>query len=227
LAGEEAHLAFDLARKLVHTNGFMFREIIHGPKMVQSVTAFQSLLHRPYWNRVWAIQEVYSAKYAEVLWGDESIPWILLLEAQECLNRNQKTLWGFLGDQPSLVDFISDIWYRGPRGLRSDTEESELTLFDALRWHNDKLSSRPEDKVYALFVITRARNDPRISIDYTRGVRQIYIDTISYIIQSTQRLDVICGLQYRTRNLFNLPSWVVDWTNIYNGCLMNLHPSVF
>jgi hypothetical protein len=72
-----------------------------------------------------------------------------------------------------------------------------------------------EDKVYALLGITTARDDPRIVVDYNKGAREVYIDTTTYIIQSTNKLDIICSMQHASPSHLMLPSWVVDWTT---GC---------
>ncbi|KAH8592659.1 heterokaryon incompatibility, partial [Bisporella sp. PMI_857] len=69
--GEEeqrSDLAFTLAHQLVDYNarGEDTSLLINDPRIARHFRAFQLLLWRPYWRRVWVIQEVYSAKQAEV-----------------------------------------------------------------------------------------------------------------------------------------------------------------
>lgn len=48
-------------------------------------------------------------------------------------------------------------------------------------------------------------------MDYSKSVRQVYIDAANYIIESTEKLDIICSM-VRGDDEFKLPSWVPAWT---------------
>ncbi|KAE8440795.1 hypothetical protein EG329_006573 [Mollisiaceae sp. DMI_Dod_QoI] len=222
-AAEDSHLAFELAEELVslEETGQDSSAWMSSPDRTKHFVAFDLLLTRPYWSRVWVVQEVNSARRAEIMCGEDFILWTKLLQAQNIINSNQGLLWKLARDEPCLSDFPSDVWYEGPRGLLSHIGSQEPSLFEALRWHCTKVSSLAEDKVYAILGITSARDDPRIVIDYSRGVQQVYIDTTTYIIQSTKRLDIICGMQCTQRSNLGLPSWVIDWVDAYTSCLLD------
>jgi hypothetical protein len=225
-AAEDSHLAFDLARELVTMERFSGNdgiEQIMSSERTKDFCAFHLLLTRSYWTRVWVVQEVNSARQVHVLCGDDSIPWKTLLRAQNIINSNQAALWDLVRDEPRQSNFTSDVWYEGPRGLLSHIESEEPSLFEALRWHCTKESTLAEDKVYAILGITSAKNDPQLVIDYSRGAQPLFIDTAKYIIRSTRRLDVICGVQKspHSKSDMNLPSWVVNWVDAYTSCLLD------
>ncbi|KUJ19175.1 uncharacterized protein LY89DRAFT_773274 [Mollisia scopiformis] len=224
-AAEDSRLVPSLAETLVawedDSQGPI--EQIINPRRKNEFCALQALLTRTYWTRVWVVQEVNSAKEAHILCGEDLLPWETLLRAQNIVNLNQSALWKLVKDDPRLASFTSDVWYEGPRGLLSHIGNEEPSLFEALRWHCTKESTLPEDKVYAILGITTAKEDPAMVIDYSRGVEQLYIDTTKYIIQSTRRLDVICGMQrpHHLKSAMELPSWVVNWVDAYTSCLLD------
>lgn len=109
-----------------------------------------------------------------------------------------------------------------PDGTQLHTQSSPKppSLFEALLWHYDKLSNCPEDKIYSLIGLTSARGDSRLVIDYARGARQAFIDAVKYTLPTTQRLDIICGMQPGSNSL-QLPSWVPDWTASYRNSIFD------
>lgn len=175
-------------------------------------TAFQALLHRGYWNGIWVIQEVNAAKEAEVICGQDTIPWKDLLAAQNAIVSNRDACWKLVRDNPKMAKFASDVYYEGPRGLVIQCDGQTPTLFEALRWHCTKTSTQPEDRIYGLAGITTAGSDPRFILDYSRSIRQIYIDAAVYIIETTRNLDIICIMQVPAQQTL-VPCWVPDWLN--------------
>jgi hypothetical protein len=45
--------------------------------------------------------------------------------------------------------------------------------------------------VYALVGLTNARDDPRMQIDYSQSVRQVYISVVDYVLKREVKLDVM------------------------------------
>jgi hypothetical protein len=201
-------LARDLAKAVeVHREYESFND----PRRVSQFSAFQVLLHKEYWERVWVIQEVNAAKEAEVMCGIETISWKDLLTAQNAIVGNRDACWNLVMGNPQMDTFATDVFYEGPRSLMIPEGDGLPTLFEALRWYCTKESTQPEDRIYGLLGVTTAGNDEQFILDYSRGARQIYIDAAVYIIQSTGLLDIICLMQPHPDS--RLPSWVPDWVN--------------
>jgi hypothetical protein len=202
-------------------------DLFHNPQRVSHFAAFQNLLHRRYWNRIWIIQEVNAAKTAEVICGSDVIAWKDLLAAQNIIVANRDACWKLVRDVLSMAKFASDVFYEGPRGLVIQSTPQSPMLFDALRWHCTKVSTQPEDRIYGLIGITLARDDPQFILDYSRGTRQIYIDAALYIIETTKNLDIICVMQSPSLNRTLVLRWVPDWLNSNPSWLLDSSIDIF
>ncbi|KAH8767593.1 heterokaryon incompatibility protein-domain-containing protein [Hyaloscypha finlandica] len=180
-ADEHSSRALALSRSLVLHEEVQqdSSQLINDPKRRHQFRGFQMLLQRPYWSRVWVIQEVNSAKKGMVMCGQDSVAWTDLLRAQNIINSNRSALWRLATDDPLLSGIRPTIWADGPRGLLPHIKNHDPSLFEALTWHSDKLSSLPEDKVYALLGITTARDDPRIVVDYNKDWVNAYPSPLS------------------------------------------------
>ncbi|KAF4627244.1 hypothetical protein G7Y89_g10911 [Cudoniella acicularis] len=156
--------------------------------------------------------------------GHYHVDWNTLIEVQYLLS----TEYGPLINKISTGSLI--LWelqpaltFRGPRSLLLDRTigfndlAQELSLFNALLMHRLKHSTDPRDKVYALVGLTSARNDPAYTINYSRSVRQVYIDTVDYILKTSRHLEIICA-KTRGDHEFDLPSWVPNLASTGATC---------
>ncbi|KAK1774718.1 heterokaryon incompatibility protein-domain-containing protein, partial [Copromyces sp. CBS 386.78] len=74
-------------------------------------------------------------------------------------------------------------------------------------------SSRPEDMVFALLGLADDVLDLELVPDYSKGVRDVYIETASSILRRCEYLQVLSYCQL-PRRIGGLPSWVPDWSMI-------------
>ncbi|KAL3420136.1 hypothetical protein PVAG01_08635 [Phlyctema vagabunda] len=186
-------------------------DIVQDPARAEDIRALVFLFRRQYWWRIWVIQEVHSARCAMVYCGNHVIPWPALDRVCDMLKSEETHLRRLYYDSPS---FIRTLVSGGPRGLQlsrfSPSETHAPPLLELLLSHKSKKSTDPKDKVYALVGISSSRNDFG-PIDYKLSVREIYTHTARHIIQTSQRLDVICVRQHDF-NQHQLPSWAPDWS---------------
>ena len=72
---ENSSMAFNVTRELVFAQerDHDIAELINWHGYTKYFYAFRHLLKRPYWRRVWVVQEVTSAKRAQVLCGQDSM----------------------------------------------------------------------------------------------------------------------------------------------------------
>jgi hypothetical protein len=133
---------------------------------------------------------------------------------------------------PNVKTYISgndlNLWWGiatgGPRVLNlpsSDQDDNPglPNLSTALIFFKSHLATDPRDMVYALVGLTNARDDPRMQIDYSQSVRQVYISVVDYVLKRKVKLDVICG-KFTSKNIYRLPSWTPDVRTIVP---LNLH----
>jgi hypothetical protein len=124
-----------------------FRSILKGDKNLfenfayvdvlprRTVNAVTALLQRDWFYRVWVLQEVQSAKYAEVICGKYKVPWLALrIVAPSFYNVTSSA------ELPIILDIAEG-------GLRS---KDLLTL---LRNTRSLRATDPRDKVYAMLTL--------------------------------------------------------------------------
>ncbi|KAJ3453392.1 hypothetical protein MRS44_017639 [Fusarium solani] len=170
--------------------------------------ALDSLFSRPYWTRVWVVQEVAAAKDVTLMYGHKSLPF-------ERLGR-------FLVETRKGNVHLDGAGYWRPRdmfllttAIRGETDPATV-LRDASRLN----ATRPVDKIYGLFGLFPAAFRERLNLDYRKTYSAVLIDFCKTY------LDVYRNLGFLT--LFSPcsgagPSWVPDiWqrlrglTELYN-----------
>ncbi|CAG8961068.1 hypothetical protein HYFRA_00002610 [Hymenoscyphus fraxineus] len=207
---EEGILASRLLRDLDTSSEDTFNEIVSDSARFLQFQALTGLFRRPYWFRIWVVQEVTVGKSAIIYWGgDHSMSWTRLKSICERLEARTNYLNAHYPDDPATVFSLAA---GGPKSLeltRAPHRETQPSLLGLLYTHMGKLSTNPRDKVYALVGISSSR-DAFGPIDYNRSIVNTYSHTTRHIITVTKRLDVICICQNEDR-LHNLPSWVPDF----------------
>jgi hypothetical protein len=213
LENDGSSMAVQMARDL---NSCQTREevisLLDRPEAREHLLCLVTLFRRQYWWRIWVIQEVSCAKTAMVYCGDEAIPWTTLDNVCDILKMVESQLRSLFYTHPSYVRTLT---YGGPRGLQLSRYSPHLTappLLELLLSHKSKKSTDPKDKVYALVGISSSRHTFG-KIDYSLSMREIYTHTARHIINTSQKLNVICVKQHDT-DQFSLPSWVTDWTRL-------------
>ncbi|KAF2443831.1 hypothetical protein P171DRAFT_522314 [Karstenula rhodostoma CBS 690.94] len=153
------------------------------------------VLTRPWFRRVWVVQEIAVSTNITMQSGQHSISWddfckIVLLEPRV----NDR--YGFSLRNKQL--FENEL--RGNYVLDMVARSRRLEATD------------PRDKFFALLGISSGVDpeDPRIAVDYSKTFRQVYEDFAHYLIDAGRNFDV---LSYTDRGTSwgAWPSWVPDW----------------
>ena len=212
---DDSGLALRFAKKVSdESTKLALRKLIQDPASVQGLVALGRLFSRPYWKRVWVVQEIICAKDIIVHCGPDSISWSDLSTASTQLNNNHYFL--ALVFHTSLGR-VGDLVRGGPAGLKLGTglsangEFARNNLFELLLTHEIKLSTDPKDRIYALVGISTAQNDPNFVLDYSRSTREVYTSTVEYLLKTTSSLNIICCSKPGSK-IDGLPTWVPDWT---------------
>ena len=83
-------------------------------------------------------------------------------------------------------------------------------------FRNSLHCSEPRDRVYGILSLVSDCNVEDISIDYSRPVVDIYVDTLRHIYHQYHSLDFLCAVgvtRTHHQNPHNLPSWTPDWNS--------------
>jgi hypothetical protein len=148
--------------------------------------------------------------------------WTRLIELQKILvKRFLGTLDEVSQDPRQITEQIKylrrAIQFLGPQSLALDRANrqrhtEQIGLFECLMMHRLKASTDPRDKIYAIVGLTRTANDSMFVIDYKLPTRQVYINTVDYLLRQNQKLDIILA-QTKGFYTLELPTWVPDFSS--------------
>ncbi len=165
--------------------------------------ALNALFRRPYWERLWVLQEFAVAAAPPLLGcGDR---WI---------------------SSSHLDDFAREVYglydYNIERILEGDSFESldnllrlrdrDPTYLTKLLWSTRRTSkaTRPHDHVYALLGLVNKEASDAILVDYEKHEIQLFKEVAAFCLETDRNLDVLYAAP--ERHQLELPSWVPDWT---------------
>ncbi|KAI0469784.1 heterokaryon incompatibility protein-domain-containing protein [Xylariaceae sp. FL0804] len=158
--------------------------------------AFNSIFTRPWFTRVWVIQELALCRQATVVCGSYQVDWELIDRAA--------SVWGAFGSpMGGLRDFRD--W---PDGIRDD-----IVAHMMASWHKD--AKYAKDKVYGLMGL-RTSEQMSIEIDYKATDEEFFTSFTRNYIARTSNLQVLaisrgCKLPAPGSPEVELPSWVIDY----------------
>ncbi|KAF8857506.1 hypothetical protein BDZ45DRAFT_744319 [Acephala macrosclerotiorum] len=172
-------------------------------------SSIRRLLSRPWFRRLWVLQELFKSKSAIVLCGRCSILWDDLSCACRIVNSvlfalPTGKLRNILGDvQPGKVLMYESHRLnirRGLQGMLYDLEPIECT--------------DPRDRLFGLLGITRTGDCQKV--DYSASMRDVYVDWTWSQIEKSEDLDVLNYCNFSIAD--GLPAWVSNLE-----CGLNYH----
>ena len=186
-----------------------FRSLTQNPNL-------DNFFRRPWWNRMWTIQEVAtaSAERIVILSGAHEMMWSTLVSAVGFwLDRER--INGRLGG--AVNDAISDFLKGGlaakkavhANGLHKQQWLAVLAATASLA------SSDPRDKIYALVSICPPL--PNFEISYEKTVPQVFQEFTKAIIQHDNNLDILqlAGVNHEpAANPHDLASWIPNFEKL-------------
>lgn len=166
------------------------------------ILSLSSLLERPWFRRVWVVQEVAVASEAILYCGHKSLTWeglcsILALESG--IN--------MIGVNNQMVmDIVEGIEFE----KKAASQSAATTLFQVLLRHRTSLATDPRDKVYALLGLC---TDDILQANYRLPTQEVHRLLTQTCLRQHCSLDIITA----PSNPISLPpntapSWVPDWS---------------
>lgn len=167
----------------------------------------QKFFARPWFRRVWVLQEALLAREVAVICGDRQVPWEALRTFKDY-------------DQGKIVWSVPYVLRNRPSQWVRDTEmdESKISrrLFNCLRDSRGCEATDPRDQVYALLPLLvgdmQGNHKGLVKADYSRTTSQVYTElACKFLNTSGIGLGVIQAV-FPSSNIPGLPSWVPDWS---------------
>lgn len=208
----------------------------------EALLSVASLFSRPFWSRLWVMQEIYNARIVHVYYGDLREEWRTFECASKVFQSEEgKQLLDELLPLNSSTQSLSELssghlscsqilMYQGPGSLggildmraedhTTDQDKPDFVVFqrllEVMRLSRGKKATELRDRVFAIRGVLPKKIRNRIKVDYNAPPRDIYTDVFDLVLEKTGRLDIICeSIQFPFyQGTVDLPSWVPDWSH--------------
>ena len=175
---DESNIAMDY----LSSNAWVGSNRLDAPANV--INALASLFSRPYWTRVWIIQEVAVARHILIVCGDRTLLWEMLQQ--------------FVPLTRAISGVSGGVWsaLARPRKLMRLTLRDEQDVIDILREGIDLKASVPADKVYGLLGLFPAGLKDRLTIDYRQPLCKVVEDVLKAYLDESQGSEVGADLSF-------------------------------
>ena len=182
------------------------------------------LVARPYWKRLWIVQEVVYSRSATIVCGRRHIPWEIVQILQTRFFGHERH-----ADYPDATEYVRQVtdlvapidslkWARLEHHQFWATKRNTLAF--ATYAFEDKLCKDPRDKIFALLNLVVPESN--VVADYTMTVSGVYFNATKRIILESGNLDVLCtshAAEYSNSSRTDrrvdeiIPTWVIDWSS--------------
>ncbi|KAI0114388.1 heterokaryon incompatibility protein-domain-containing protein [Nemania sp. FL0031] len=190
---------------------------------------YASFSARPFWSRIWVLQEVFLAKSLYYLCGNCRLEsktlagaLILLESFQAHLIRSQgpsqeqirsdSPLGKFAFGFPSFPEMHRLIIYTSIYPLDVVSLRIAMTNFCVKELPRGSRATDPRDMIYGLMGFANDEERSYIRADYSKSVQETYADITRSMIQNGFT-DILAWAQPKTKGIDHLPSWVPDYSS--------------
>ena len=161
------------------------------------------VLERPWFERVWVMQEIRLANHHAVLrLGGREISYYHFRRAMDLLYLRA-------GVPRRLASAVE-------RAYVLASGQSGLTLSEVLTEARRRQCSDPRDRLYGTLSIVPPRFARRIRPQYSQPVEQTYAEAFIASVACTSRLDLL-SKAFLDEDVPSTPSWAPDWSRPYRG----------
>lgn len=130
--------------------------------------AMKHFSERPYWKRVWIVQEIAAAKDSVVLCGSQSMPW-------EGLVRARDTLTG-ISDMGAASHGLIKLDASPIRNLQMAATRQIRSLQSFISHFRDSKCADARDRLFAFGALIEWHPTSPIAVDYTKSAFQLLVD---------------------------------------------------
>ncbi|RDW87503.1 hypothetical protein BP5796_03197 [Coleophoma crateriformis] len=123
----------------------------------------RELCGRPYWQRVWVIQEIGTAENLHVCWGKNVEPW------ESFFNRIHTA-------HPPNSEWALKL----DRHRQHRFNDSHNLLFNLVETYRDSQCQDPRDKIYGMMGLARDTFNSNLKVDYEKALFEVYGDVINF-----------------------------------------------
>ena len=189
--------------------------------------AFGDLICRPYWSRLWVIQEIaLSYDSLNIICGQKAILWPLFGSALSILSCDMETIALAVQSDIGHLDLEDDKMGKLLRRIFdhfnrlqqliicSTVYESGIRLPHLgaiLPMSRTANQTDARDKVYGILSLVDPKIVKLIEPNYNLTIEEVYINFAKALVMGTGSLDILCHSRFDIEEGRQLPTWVPDW----------------
>ncbi|KAK4496446.1 hypothetical protein PRZ48_012426 [Zasmidium cellare] len=163
-----------------------------------SFVPLDGILRRPYWSRVWVVQEIANATSIEIWCGRDVLSWDQFLSMIYCRSGCSRDV----NYEAACVRILDS--------FRRQQQSHRLHLWEAMLLTFDRSATDPRDKAYALLSLVSDAEEVVHNPDYTSPAPEVLKDIAWHmIVQQGQTPLMLLG--GRRQGETKGPSWVPSW----------------
>ncbi|KAI1763797.1 heterokaryon incompatibility protein-domain-containing protein [Hypoxylon sp. FL1150] len=180
----------------------------------------EDVLSRPWFERMWTLQELLLSSHATVRCGGQSMSWdafcqaLMLVEAS--FAPSSKGSRNFINCYYAYSDFTEVVAVNAGVELArtADNDGSKVPKDLSTVVHHTRIrhATDPKDKIFAIFGISQKLGKPLPNPDYTKSVCMVYARATVEIMRQDNSLWPLDNVWSENRRA-DLPSWVPDWSD--------------
>jgi hypothetical protein len=174
--------------------------------------ALVRLFQRPWFQRIWVLQEAVMARTMTVVCGSNLVGWNLIYQVAMSVQKS-----GMLG--VFLVDphapGIGCVVVIGKLKIAHELAQTgDWTLLELLRLTRKYNATDPRDKVFALHSVVTDPGSIGAAVNYSKPLEEVYTDVAAHELMQKKTLFCLAnaGISKMPENP-KLPSWVADWSH--------------
>jgi hypothetical protein len=187
-------------------------------------TALLALLQRPFWTRLWVLQEIVLAQKVLIVCGHRRVPFESFVHAQSMW---QQTLAGYMDNYSNPAGFIFLTKLLASALSKIMETREQYHSYYSLKWSQPLLdllmacsirldATDPRDKIYGLLGLSGPFGNYKSLVrpDYSKPVESVYCEIARALIEDDQSLRAVSYascLSAAIDETPGLPSWVPDW----------------
>jgi Heterokaryon incompatibility protein (HET) len=179
--------------------------------------ALEKLFTRPWWTRVWTLQEFILSKEAVFYCGTKTL-------SRKVLDSSLFAMWlcSFANKLPVTSSWSSAWgrrrllqWYKHKEG-RKLHDSGPIPLVAMVSYFSDHNATNDHDRIYSLLGLAIDAKKLVPVTRYDTTIAEAYEELVKNFIKEYQSLDIICFSHIFNRRAdesesSHLPSWVPDW----------------
>ncbi|KAI1409895.1 HET-domain-containing protein [Hypoxylon sp. FL1857] len=169
----------------------------------KSLRGLNELFSRPWWKRIWIVQEVVAAREIVILLGETIFPWVMLVNLCEAIQQAE-----FLTHP--LASMIRSCGYQKFTVLDHFRRNRTMPLVRFVHCTQDYQATDSRDKLYALLGMASDISPDDIIPDYTKPVQEVFLDLVRFMVTERRSLDIISSGRLSLSDS-TIPTWLPDW----------------